>query len=79
MASGLMGCGVVTEQYLWQIFRPAMLLLQGQGAKEVVQGPIESFTLAIPLWMVWGGSRFPDAIQVTQLVYERALKTTTLV
>lgn len=74
-----MWCGVVAEQDLGKILWAPMLLLYRQGTEEVVEGPAETLTLDISLWVVGSGSGFTDTIQIAQLLNYNILKASILV
>jgi len=50
-----------------------------QRTQQIVECPVKSLTLTISFWVVRGGARFYNAIQVAQLVDEGAFKVTALI
>ena len=79
MASSLVRCGVVSKGQLWQVAGPVSFLSCRQGAQQVMQGTVKSFTLSITLGMVRCGSTLLYTIHLAELLNQHAFKVPPLV
>lgn len=59
---------VITEDQLREVIRSLPVKVIWKSARQVMHGPVESFTLSIPQWVGWGNAGLLDTIQVTELL-----------
>jgi hypothetical protein len=71
-----MGGGVVGLEEFGEVQGPAPLLFKGQKANEIMECPIETLCLSIPLRVVGGRSRLFDAVELAKLSDDRCFEVT---
>lgn len=60
--------GVITEDRLREVIRSLPVKVICKGARQVMHGPVQSFTVSIPQWVGFGSAGLLDTIQVTELL-----------